>query len=398
MTEYYQQKVNPNKGSKNKCNNNYNGRKRDYTFKPGGDNVKKIFNRIDYILATRDVLENFGRCYHKTLGMTDHKAVVLRSGTRDPREERPKGLWRHNDLISYDEEFLEAVANAAKEAEASGLDSQMRWEYLKFKIREISRRISIERAGKRRKEKKALQEKIDSMNPCQDSKEIAECQVQLDKILAKEMDTLRLLAGVQNAEEGEKSTAFFYASIKRRKDQTNINKLSIQGAITEEKNVIDAELFRFYEELYRERERTNERNWYAEVPSLTQEQRNRVNRRLSKAECQKAIIKTMKTGKSPGNDGLTVACLRALWSTSGDMIMESFNQAFIKGKMAASQRQSVIRLIPKKDKSTMELKNWRPISLMSTDTKILAKSLAERLKEILPTLISEEQHAFISNQ
>jgi len=63
--------------------------------------------------------------------------------------------------------------------------------------------------------------------------------------------------------------------------------------------------------------------------------------------------------------------------------------------MGPSQTQSVIRLIQKKVKDPLELKNWRPISLMNVDTKIFAKVLADRLTPLLPQIISENQNAFV---
>ena len=45
------------------------------------------------------------------------------------------------------------------------------------------------------------------------------------------------------------------------------------------------------------------------------------------------------------------------------------------------------------------LKNiWRPISLLNVDTKILTKSLAEKLKNVLPELISFNQTAYVKNR
>ena len=55
------------------------------------------------------------------------------------------------------------------------------------------------------------------------------------------------------------------------------------------------------------------------------------------------------------------------------------------GELSAPQKQSVIRLIEKKDKDKSYIKNWRPISLLNVDTKILAKLLADRLKSVLDT-------------
>ena len=52
--------------------------------------------------------------------------------------------------------------------------------------------------------------------------------------------------------------------------------------------------------------------------------------------------------------------------------------------------QAIITLIPKKG-DINKLKYWRPISLLCNDYKILTKILANRIKTILPEVISEEQ-------
>ena len=44
------------------------------------------------------------------------------------------------------------------------------------------------------------------------------------------------------------------------------------------------------------------------------------------------------------------------------------------------------------------IKNWRPISLLNVDYKIASKALAERLKKIVPVLISHEQTAYVNGR
>ena len=44
------------------------------------------------------------------------------------------------------------------------------------------------------------------------------------------------------------------------------------------------------------------------------------------------------------------------------------------------------------------VKNWRPVLLLNVETKILSKSLAEKLKHVLPELISSNQTAFVKNR
>ena len=61
-------------------------------------------------------------------------------------------------------------------------------------------------------------------------------------------------------------------------------------------------------------------------------------------------------------------------------------------------RRGIITLIPKKDKDQLLLKNWRPISLLNTDYKILTKVLAYRIKKILPDIIHNDQSGFINGR
>ena len=61
-------------------------------------------------------------------------------------------------------------------------------------------------------------------------------------------------------------------------------------------------------------------------------------------------------------------------------------------------KRGIITLLPKKDKDTLLLKNWRPISLLNTDYKILAKIHATRLQKVLPSIIHGDQTGFLKNR
>ena len=78
--------------------------------------------------------------------------------------------------------------------------------------------------------------------------------------------------------------------------------------------------------------------------------------------------------------------------------MESVNQAFHTKILSISQRQTVIKLIKKKDRDKRYIKNWRPISLLNVDTKILSKAISNKLKTALPTLISLQQTAYVKSR
>lgn len=62
--------------------------------------------------------------------------------------------------------------------------------------------------------------------------------------------------------------------------------------------------------------------------------------------------------------------------------------------LTVSQRRGIISLLFKKGDRTL-LKNWRPITLLTTDYKILTKALANRLQKVLPSLVHTDQTASI---
>ena len=62
--------------------------------------------------------------------------------------------------------------------------------------------------------------------------------------------------------------------------------------------------------------------------------------------------------------------------------LKSLKQAREKGQLSIFQHQAVIKLIEKKDRDKRYIKNWRPISLLNVDTKIISKALAAKLKKL----------------
>ena len=108
-------------------------------------------------------------------------------------------------------------------------------------------------------------------------------------------------------------------------------------------------------------------------------------------------LKSMTIGKSPGHDGLTKEFYEHFWDDLKFYFINSLKQSKIDGHLSISQRQAIIKLIAKKDRDKRFVKNWRPISLLNVDTKILSKSLAEKLKHVLPELISSNQTAYVKN-
>ena len=101
----------------------------------------------------------------------------------------------------------------------------------------------------------------------------------------------------------------------------------------------------------------------------------------------------MKNNKTPGNDGITKEFYETFWDELKTPLMESVNQAFHTEILSISQRQAIIKLIAKNDHNKRYIKNWRPISLLNVDTKILSKAISNKLRTVLLALISSQQIA-----
>ena len=103
---------------------------------------------------------------------------------------------------------------------------------------------------------------------------------------------------------------------------------------------------------------------------------------ISKTELLKDL-KSMKNYKSPGSDGITKEFWEFFWDEIKNLLSDSIKKYFI------SHKQAVIKLIEKKDTDKRLIKNWRPISLLNIDTKLISKLIAIRLIKILNNLISD---------
>ena len=104
----------------------------------------------------------------------------------------------------------------------------------------------------------------------------------------------------------------------------------------------------------------------------------------------------MPNGKSPRHDGLTKEFYEHFWDNLKFYFINSLKQSKIDGNLSISQRQAVIKLIAKKYRDKRFVKNGWPISLLNGDTKILSKSLAEKLI-FSKKLISSNQTAYVKN-
>ena len=92
-------------------------------------------------------------------------------------------------------------------------------------------------------------------------------------------------------------------------------------------------------------------------------------------------LNSMKKGKSPGPDGLSVEFYTQFWELLEDPIFNMFQDCIKNGEMVSTMKQGLISLIPKPDEDPFLIDNFRTITLLNIDYKLIALVYAKRLKE-----------------
>nr|GEZ87157.1 RNA-directed DNA polymerase, eukaryota, reverse transcriptase zinc-binding domain protein [Tanacetum cinerariifolium] len=112
----------------------------------------------------------------------------------------------------------------------------------------------------------------------------------------------------------------------------------------------------------------------------------------------KAIFRTKRLiDKSPGPDGVTFGFIRRYWSLIKKDVVAAVQHFFTSGNFPKGCNASFIALIPKIPDAKL-VKDFRPISLIGSLYKIIAKILANRLVGVLGDLVSEVQSAFFPDR
>ena len=173
--------------------------------------------------------------------------------------------------------------------------------------------------------------------------------------------------------------------------------MDANGVWQEEEQIIEEIVVDYYKNLFTTSNPRNFNEILEAVETKVSPSRNHMlNRDFTTREVEQAL-KQMHPQKASGLDGMPPLFFQHFWSISGEEVTKMVLDFLNLGIFPPNFNETHIVLIPKVNDPKI-VTDFRLISLCNVVYKIASKAIANRLKKILPTIISDTQSAFVNGR
>lgn len=377
-----------------------------YTWR-GNTKSGRASSRIDLWLVSSNIVFDLENTKISSSILTDHSIINLNLNLKE-EQKRGNGNWKLNVSLLKDQQlvnkintYLDSCTNTYRNIENKALV----WDTIKCGIRgiiikcsKLKRRQEREQLDNLKNDLNIIEEKMDKTD--HDEQLYKTVKIQIEEIEKRHANGAIVRSRAQWIEDGEKCTSYFLKLEKRNQKNKSIKCLSDSGKKHYDQTTILNLCKNFYKNLYSQTQPTNFDScklFNVEHNVLSENEQEICEGRVSEAECLQAL-KLLPNNKTPGSDGLSIDFYKFFWNKIKTFLISSFDYSFENNLLSIDQRRAILTLLPKPSKDSRNLKNWRPISLLNSDYKILAKVLANRLQKVISNIIHPDQVGYIKGR
>ena len=349
------------------------------------------------------------KTYH--VNFSDHSGIVMTINL--PNEiKRGKYYWKLNTSLLDDKIIKDRFKIEWDRIKSyiSFYDTIINWweMYAKYQIKnffiDIGREENHKKYGMLEYLELKLNRLYDRLNKTgqMDYKEVKRIKDRINSIKTEILEGVKIRSRIQEQIEGEKISAYLIGKQSTIKSKKAMNEIKVEenivnsvnsGTILNKKESIEWYINSYYGKLYEKEVSDNESQiWFLQFieKKISQVDAQSLENEITEKEIYNAI-NNLNVNKSPGIDGIPNEFYLKYWDVIHKelslVLKNIINGEILQGK----QRRAIITLIPK-DGDLKLLKSWRPISLICSDVKIIAKILAIRLKPLMPKIVSNNQY------
>lgn len=340
---------------------------------------------------------------------SDHNSIHLKlfHVTQSFKKPNHNKHWKLNSTLLDDfniRDQIEYIWAEWRQFE-DNFENKIDWYLLgKRKIKKFLIKQGIIKARKINNEENQIKSELNQLltNKIDNTERILQLKNKLNKILEYKIEGIKIRTQETTMPNEEKGSKQFY-NIEMKKNKTvKIEALfNEENILKEDENDLKEIAHNFYSKLYTS-EGLNEESCKIFLENcdldnkIDNDDRKTLNKQIQLNEIKKAINK-MANNKSPGLDGLT----REYYSVFYDILKYDLIDIYINiqniDNIPTEFSTGLIKLLFKKG-DPRQLKNWRPISLINTDMKILTSIITNRLKAVMHKFIKPHQTCGVKNR
>lgn len=375
--------------------------KRQYTWvKARGD--KLSLARLDRFYCFKHHFSTVKSCFITPTGLSDHCVLIVT--VLIPAVRTRSAYWHFNTLLTNDAHFKTCFIffwQQWRRQKASFSSLTQWWDVGKVQIRQLCQQYTVsvtrginESMRSLEKDILELQQALESTSNSRLVEDLKGKKALLIDLLDTKAQGALTRSRFQSLSQVDAPTKYFFSLEKKQGQSKLIHCLRAEdGRELQETGEIRRRAVQFYTELFSSQvggeDTANTHNFHQGLPQVPEEERKGLESTLSLQELSTALS-GLSNGKAPGIDGLPTEFYKTFWSELGEDLLAVYNESLAKGELPLSCRRTVVTLLPKKG-NLCEIKNWRPVSLLCVDYKLLSKTLASRLRDVLGSVIHSDQ-------